>query len=82
MMTSADNIAVKALLPHPHTNHPYEPLPLYINSHPQEERIDSLENQGISSSQKLTKFVLNAARTAATATATTSQPAAAVHASR
>ena len=52
-------------------------LPLPITDHPQEERINSLKNQGISSSQKIDgKFSENAACTAANATATTSQPVA------
>ena len=73
---AASNIAAKPLLPHPPTNQPHVSLPLPITDHPQEERIDSLENQGISSSQKLTeKLSENAAHTADTATATTIQPA-------
>ena len=74
----ACNIAAKPLLPHPTKNQPHGSLHLPITDHPQEERVDSLENQGIASSQKLTgKLSKNAARIAANATATTSQPAAA-----
>ena len=74
--TPADgNIASKPILPHPPTNQPHGSLHLPIIDHPQEERIYSLENQGISSSQKLTEhFSGNSTRTAATATETTSQP--------
>ena len=53
MTPAAGNIAAKPLLPHPHTNQPHGSLPLPITDHPQEERIDSLENLGISSSQIL-----------------------------
>ena len=77
-MPHAGNISDKPLIPHPPTNQPHESLPLTITDHPQEERIDSLENQGISSSQKWKEILSeNAAHTAATATETTSQPTAA-----
>ena len=75
---AAGNITAKPLLPHPHTNQTHGSLNLTINEHPQEKRIDSLENQGISISQKSTeKLSKNTACTAATATATTIQTAAA-----
>ena len=48
---AADNIAAKPLLPHPPTNKPNVSLPLPITENLQEERIDSLENLGISSNQ-------------------------------
>ena len=54
--TTADgNIAVKPLLLHPPKNQPHGSIPLTITNHSQEDRIDSLENQGISSSQNLTE---------------------------
>ena len=49
---AADNISAKPLLPHPPKNQPNVSLTLPITDNPQEERIDYLENQGISSSQK------------------------------
>ena len=52
---AAGNIAAKPLLPHTPTNQQYVPLTLPITDHPQEESIDSLENQGISSIQNPTK---------------------------
>ena len=74
-MPAAVNISAKPLLPQSPKNQPHGSFLLPITDHPQEERIDSLEYQGISSSQKSTEiFSENAARTAATTTATTSQP--------
>ena len=52
---AAGNIASKPILPSLPTNQPHGSLPLTITDHPQEERMDSLKNQGISSSQKLTE---------------------------
>ena len=52
---AAGNISAKPFLPHPTTNKPHVSFPLPITDHPQEERIDSLENQGISSSLYSTK---------------------------
>ena len=54
-MPAVGNISAKPLLPHPPTNQPHGSLPLPITYHPQEERINSLENQGISSSQNSTE---------------------------
>ena len=48
---AAGNIADKPLIPHPPKNQTNISLHLPITDHPQEERIDSLENQVISSSQ-------------------------------
>ena len=55
MTPSAGNIDTKPLLPHTPTNQTHGSLPLPIANHPQEERIDSLDNQGISSCQHSTE---------------------------
>ena len=52
---AAGNIDSKPLLPHTTKNKLHESLSLPITNHPQEERINSLENKGISSSQTSTK---------------------------
>ena len=52
---AAGNIAAKTLLPRPPTNQTHGSLHLPITDHPQEERINSLENQGIASSQNSTE---------------------------
>ena len=52
---AAGNITAKPLLTHPPTNQTHGSLTLTITEHPQEEQIDYLENQGISSSQNLTE---------------------------